>query len=228
MALIKCPECEKEISDTIKKCPNCGYKIKKTSKKAIVAIISALIVVLVGITTFVVISSNNKKMEAKQYEREYNELLTEVGGRIYLNGLISQLYCYDIGQVWYNSIFDKSDYRYDKYTKEKYGYGYNDFSTSIANYKNANDESLNKLKEVKNEIGNDIKQLKKLPNEDYQDVYDEIVIFYGVFSKLVDSAVSPSGTYKDYISTYNSYASDFEASYNRLIVLKPEIKDYKE
>ena len=28
MALIKCPECKKEISDTNKKCPHCGFKIK--------------------------------------------------------------------------------------------------------------------------------------------------------------------------------------------------------
>ena len=29
MALVKCSECGKEMSDTIKKCPNCGYKNKK-------------------------------------------------------------------------------------------------------------------------------------------------------------------------------------------------------
>lgn len=29
MAFIKCPECNKEISDTVKTCPNCGHKIKK-------------------------------------------------------------------------------------------------------------------------------------------------------------------------------------------------------
>lgn len=29
MALIKCPECGKEISDTAKVCPHCGYKQKK-------------------------------------------------------------------------------------------------------------------------------------------------------------------------------------------------------
>ena len=27
MSLIKCPECGKEISDTAKSCPNCGYKL---------------------------------------------------------------------------------------------------------------------------------------------------------------------------------------------------------
>lgn len=29
MALIKCPECEKEISDSVENCPNCGYSVKK-------------------------------------------------------------------------------------------------------------------------------------------------------------------------------------------------------
>lgn len=27
MALIKCPECEKQISDTAQRCPDCGYMI---------------------------------------------------------------------------------------------------------------------------------------------------------------------------------------------------------
>lgn len=30
MALIKCPECGKEVSDSAKTCPNCGYPIAKT------------------------------------------------------------------------------------------------------------------------------------------------------------------------------------------------------
>lgn len=32
MALIKCPECGKEISDTAKSCPNCGYEKERQSK----------------------------------------------------------------------------------------------------------------------------------------------------------------------------------------------------
>ena len=31
MALIKCPECGKEISDTAMNCPNCGYELKEKS-----------------------------------------------------------------------------------------------------------------------------------------------------------------------------------------------------
>lgn len=33
MALIKCPECGKEISDKATSCPNCGYSVDKKSVK---------------------------------------------------------------------------------------------------------------------------------------------------------------------------------------------------
>lgn len=33
MALIKCPECKKKISNTIKTCPNCGYELKEEDRK---------------------------------------------------------------------------------------------------------------------------------------------------------------------------------------------------
>lgn len=32
MGLIQCPECGKEVSDTVKKCIHCGYKLKKQSR----------------------------------------------------------------------------------------------------------------------------------------------------------------------------------------------------
>lgn len=48
MALINCPECGKEISDTVKKCPNCGVKIKTKksagSRLAIIIIICLLVI----------------------------------------------------------------------------------------------------------------------------------------------------------------------------------------
>lgn len=31
MALIRCPECNHEVSDSAEICPNCGYRIKKYS-----------------------------------------------------------------------------------------------------------------------------------------------------------------------------------------------------
>lgn len=32
MALIKCPECNKDISTSAELCPNCGYPLHKTNK----------------------------------------------------------------------------------------------------------------------------------------------------------------------------------------------------
>ena len=29
MALMNCPECNREISDTVEQCPHCGYQLKK-------------------------------------------------------------------------------------------------------------------------------------------------------------------------------------------------------
>ena len=45
MALIKCPECGKEISDKAKACPECGYKMNKSKKKFIPILIFVLLVV---------------------------------------------------------------------------------------------------------------------------------------------------------------------------------------
>lgn len=72
MALIKCPECKKEISDTIKKCPQCGYQIKPgfdskkfiKEKKVFIAIASFLIVVIIiGYTIY----SNQDSIKLKKF-----------------------------------------------------------------------------------------------------------------------------------------------------------------
>lgn len=35
MALIKCPECEREVSDNAEKCPNCGYPLTQSKPNTI-------------------------------------------------------------------------------------------------------------------------------------------------------------------------------------------------
>ncbi|MFA6624448.1 MAG: hypothetical protein WCS80_01635 [Bacilli bacterium] len=54
MAIIKCPECGKEISNTCDKCIHCGYQIKKP------------------VTTYSK-PSNEESRASKIIEREYNE-----------------------------------------------------------------------------------------------------------------------------------------------------------
>ena len=53
MALVECPECKKQVSDTAKVCPSCGYKLdaekikkrNKTIKRSILFILLATIVI---------------------------------------------------------------------------------------------------------------------------------------------------------------------------------------
>lgn len=53
MALIKCPECNKEISDTTKRCPNCGYKFHIKNRKIIYTIISIVVVCIIIISSLI-------------------------------------------------------------------------------------------------------------------------------------------------------------------------------
>ena len=47
MAMIKCPECQKDISSAAKKCPTCGVVLEKPKKKSYFGIILAGILVLI-------------------------------------------------------------------------------------------------------------------------------------------------------------------------------------
>lgn len=58
MALMNCPECNKEISDTVKTCPNCGYKIKRQNRilsllnNSIIFIFCIIVNIIIGIIDF--------------------------------------------------------------------------------------------------------------------------------------------------------------------------------
>lgn len=72
--MIKCPECEKEISDSVKNCIHCGYPIKKQKKKLplkkISIITGVFLVAVICIVIFVLINKLNdaEKADVKQVE----------------------------------------------------------------------------------------------------------------------------------------------------------------
>lgn len=52
MALVNCPECQKEISNTLEKCPHCGYKLKTSSAIPTIMWASFVVnVIMLGIGT---------------------------------------------------------------------------------------------------------------------------------------------------------------------------------
>lgn len=51
MALMNCPECHREISDSVTVCPNCGYRLKKKGKAGLLALV-ALVVIVVAVCVY--------------------------------------------------------------------------------------------------------------------------------------------------------------------------------
>lgn len=53
MALIKCPECGKEVSDTVEKCLNCGYKISSNNGIRVSTKFSLVITIIYTISVYI-------------------------------------------------------------------------------------------------------------------------------------------------------------------------------
>lgn len=85
MALIKCPECGKEISDKAGVCPECGYPIsqkpsKMRSKKVVYVCCTVVVLgLIVGCVLYINVSNNNKAIEYynQAFELYQNDKLTE-------------------------------------------------------------------------------------------------------------------------------------------------------
>lgn len=79
MALIKCPECNHDVSEHAATCPNCGYEIKNsknTESKKIkyIILISIIAVITIGIVCFFLFSNNVSPKNNSNKESELTEV----------------------------------------------------------------------------------------------------------------------------------------------------------
>lgn len=63
MPLIKCPKCQKKLSDKNKKCPHCGYYLKKNTKLLVGIVVGILLIIVVLI--IIINFSNSMTHEEK-------------------------------------------------------------------------------------------------------------------------------------------------------------------
>lgn len=56
MALIQCPECGKQVSDTARSCPHCGYNLARRhqARRRAVVLLGLVIAIIVGIAVYAV------------------------------------------------------------------------------------------------------------------------------------------------------------------------------
>jgi ribosomal protein L37E len=73
MALIQCPECGKEISNSAKMCPHCGYKLKNNIKQKIWGKRLTIIGLISIISTFVYSAiTSEKRLQLRAYALTHN------------------------------------------------------------------------------------------------------------------------------------------------------------
>lgn len=122
MALIKCPECEKEISDQASTCPNCGCPVTKTgmamfseqtsytptkSKFPVVpVIVVAIIVILIGFAIYYINTKKPANVSEEMYS--YGESAIKI-----VDDYIDNEISYDVANQKLSGISDSADYYYD-------------------------------------------------------------------------------------------------------------------
>jgi len=70
MALITCKECGREISRSVKKCPNCGAKTQKAKIAQLIGIIAFCIIAILFYNLFKDIGNSHSKQQAQARARQ--------------------------------------------------------------------------------------------------------------------------------------------------------------
>ncbi|MFY4742561.1 OB-fold protein [Aliarcobacter butzleri] len=80
MALIKCKECNKDISSTVKVCPHCGYKKKPSKLTYFIVIVLGIIIGSIYLTN----KHGNSNIENKvQEQQQVKNLFTEIESNLF-------------------------------------------------------------------------------------------------------------------------------------------------
>lgn len=267
MALIKCPECGKEISDKAVSCPACGHQIisetvfennmiceecnttlnrndeicpncgcpvvhkeKDTLQKVEVASINIpqlskkKRIVFISISVFIILaiigSIFGVIIHRKYTTAKYSENLQVATSTILLGASTAEDAGGLIHDVWYNTIYEKSDSRTDKYTKEDYPFhtSFNDdFNTSLATLMK-DDEFSSKLDSIKSnqKLVNSIMKDLVNPPDKYKEAYEKLQTLYNSYLELTNLAINPTGNLTSYTSNFNNADTSTLNAYNAM------------
>jgi hypothetical protein len=122
MALIQCPECGKEISNTIKHCPNCGFNLKHqifSKSNLIITVIVIIFILALGTFGFVYLKNTNSNQgyyDENKWGTSYDEIKNKYGDDIsesYLNSGALAMYKTNFNDV--DGIYVMIQFEFDKY-----------------------------------------------------------------------------------------------------------------
>ena len=217
----KCSECGHILEHSTSVCPVCGCPVenqsqeaesiqrgnetkihtlhlsKKNQKTIIIAVI-LFALVIIGIVIGVFISNKNSK---SQYQENLSLAATTM-----LSGAAN---AEDAGRlihdVWYNTIYEKSDARTDKYTKNAYGSFNSDFNNSILLLM-VDEDFSNNIQSIKDNQGSTDSIMKNLvnPPEEFQEAYNKLQELYSSYLELTNLVINPTGSLSSYTNNFNN------------------------
>jgi hypothetical protein len=238
MALINCPECNKEISDKVKACPFCGFPFEsnmdskndvqqveiasvnftpkdpaKTKQLTLGAIIAVTVVVL-GIVFFSII----KNIKYNAYIDDLESVSeTMLEGASEAESLLNLT-----GRVWYNTIYEERDPETDRYTMS--GGAFNDdFNTSIvALFDFDLTKSIIDLIDAYQVLVDlNMRDLQN-PPDGLENCYATATELYAAYNSLTDFAINPSGNLQSFSESKMQKVDKFMELYQKLETQIPE------
>lgn len=184
---VACEECHFVYNATLNACPGCGRpnegekpKKKKKHKGLLITLISLALVV----ATLLGLGAAWKINTAR--EEEYNKLVNEVYGELFLLWIGSGETIGIYYQVWYNAICKTQDDETDKYTMKDgqfvdEGYGYELMYGCVALDNLQNDQAykdlVDKISDIRSLVAKKMKELKNPPRK-YKKLYSQLNAFY--------------------------------------------------
>ncbi len=194
-------ESESNSEESVKK-----QKISKKTK--IIALAATGVVIIIGVLAAILIS--NASIQAKYLDNMQSARMKMLGG-----AAISESICNLTRDVWYNTIYEKSDSETDKFTKN--GYKFNeDFNDSISQfYKDVDTKSKIESIEANRDLVASLMKALKNPPSKYEESYEALKDMYYAYYELTELALSPSGNYNTYSENINNTDSEFGQLYDK-------------
>ncbi len=223
MALIKCIECKRKISDSVDICPRCGKKItiddkvkgytlfkEETNKKRTTFICIILILILIFVCSLdVKVRSYQEKKYCQtkkpSVEQQKKAFYKNVDKFLSIcNTIINDLgiKVMELDTVWANSILKVSDSETDKYTKDCTG-KFIKVSMAVQKYI---DDNVNDFDFIQKDIDHCGEYVNKMERIKYSSELTDIIIDYS--KKLKKSIQAYYNLFYTIDYTYNHFGEE--------------------
>jgi hypothetical protein len=247
LALIKCPECQKDISSLVKTCPHCGFplveeppiitptvptpqevevtgvKIKAPKLKGYLVIIFSLVAVLVlAFVGYKLISDYKAKKDYQTAFNTYVDNLTVVQSKMLSSGAQAEDVINLTQQVWNNAIHSEADPATDKYVRPNGNY-VDDFNTALNLLwiDPTNTSQVAEISTAQDSVKTLMKSLQN-PPKGLETCYSTVTELFSAYLALTEMAVNPTGSYTSYSDDAHKNDTGFMDVYNRLESQIPE------